>query len=313
MSLHKSLDRQTKKILLYKHLLSEISQNNKLKESGFTLIELLVAMVILTIVVALTGTGLVFVMSKNLQSDSEVTQQSNLRRALDFIGDEVKSSSVLYTTTTPSTPASTTPPGPGWTLLPTASSASALYLEIPTLVDGVTPSTSTITIANHGFVKGNAVKLSGILPAGMDTTTTYYIGSALTDPINTFQIIKSDGNALTFSALPTNFAVRRLVLYYVDANSPNTNIWKGERVLYRSTGNCAASSNTSETTNCLVMVDSLSSTLPFVPTITGANQVSLSINGYLCTPTGMTNTQTSSNKCTTNNASVTAIARATLR
>ena len=324
MSLHKSRNIQPSKILLYKHLLSKISQNLKTKQSGFTLIELLVSMVILTVVVGMTGTGLVFVMSKNTSSDGEITQQANLRRALDFIGDEIKSASVVSTTS------------PGWTLTPALTSpapTNILYLEIPTPVDTV--ALATLTVPNHGLVQGNAVKISGktmpsggIWPTGLitttnskgavvvDTTVPYYISTTSTD---TLRLITGSGTTITFSTtvFPQDFAIRRLVFYYPAANPTG---WKGEQVLYRATGNCATNSTTADPSNCLVMVDSLvaqpttpsASTAPFFPSIVAGLPPTISLNGKLCNPPTLENScaTTENNKVS---VSLTAIPRATLQ
>ena len=331
MSLHKYLNTQTQKVLLYRHLLAKISRiqkNLKTEQSGFTLIELLVAMVILTIVVGMTGTGLVFVMSKNTSSDGEITQQTNLRRALDFIGDEIKSASVVTTSSTDSK-------WPAWalTLSPTLSSSTpstALYLEIPTPVSlepaditALLASPSTIKIPNHGLANTNAVKISGNnLPSDttqtINTTSTYYVSSVSATTPNTFQLITGSGSTVSFTSTPQNFAIRRLVLYYPGyiANSG----WKGEQVLYRATGVCNSTSTTANPSNCLVMVDSLvaqpttpsASTAPFFPSIVAGLPPTISLNGKLCNP------PTPENNCATteNNkvsVSLTAISRATLQ
>ena len=326
MSLHKSLNTQASKVLLYKHLLSKISQNLKTKQSGFTLIELLVAMVILTIVVGMTGTGLVFVMSKNTSSDGEITQQTNLRRALDFIGDEVRSASLV----------SQTPPTiPAWGFTPPSS--SILYLEIPTPVDSV--SSATLTVPNHGLAKGNAVRISGsnlasASPSSVNSNDTYYVSGTYlptseSDKINTLQLVKNDGTSITFNSLPQNFSIRRLVFYYTAYNSSIADSgWKGEQVLFRGTGNCGSASSASPVANpdnCLVMVDSLR--LPLVPPlparpeaeknlpvfidVVGGKQATIYLNGKLCNPP----TPTLANGCTTGvtnvSVSMTAISRAT--
>ena len=323
MSLHKSRNIQPSKILLYKHLLSKISQNLKTKQSGFTLIELLVSMVILTVVVGMTGTGLVFVMSKNTSSDGEITQQANLRRALDFIGDEIRSASVV----SQAQPTTDT----AWTPIPSApasstASSSILYLEIPTPVDSInTTDKRTLKIPNHGLVQGNAVKVSGTgLPTGITKDTTYYVSSVSSTLANTppdlLQLVPSTtgGTPITFNTTPQNFAIRRLVLYYPAAYVDNSG-WKGQQVLYRATGNCT----TADRSNCLVMVDSLVN-LPTLPTplsktdspffseLVGSKQATISLNGKLCNP------PTPENSCATtvNNkvsVSLTAISRATLK
>ncbi len=331
MSLSKYSNSFSSDKIFHKKLLFNILQKRQNKEQGFTLIELLVAMVILTIVVGMTGAGLVFVISTNTKSDIQITQQSNLRRAADFISDEIKAASVVALVST-----ATATTDPTWKLnlnpQPTyTSTGTALYLEIPApaTTTPVLPATSTttITLNNHGLASGNAIKFSGTnLPTGINTTTTYYVTSD-PDPTkittNTFEVING-GTSISFTATPQNFAVRRLVMYYA-ALSITTN-WKGFTSLYRSTGSCPATgvadTNTSKANNCLVMVDSLvalpttpsatvSPVSPFFPSLTTDNkQVTLFLNGRLCTPATMLNNCASPE---TTNQTMQAVSRATLR
>ncbi len=289
--------------ILYTNLFSNSAQRQH-EEKGFTLIELLVGMVITMIVVGMAGTGLVFLMSTNTRSDGEVSQQANLRRASDFIADEIKAASVVTTTdpiwitggfTTGINPVGTSP-------------SAALYLEIPMPVESVTSST-TLTVKNHGLLKGNAIRFSGTsLPSGMTNQITYYVKT--TPDVNTFTAVTSAGVDVAFATTPQNFAVRRLVVYYTAI--PNTTQWKAPQALYRATGNCTASSSTTYTSdaiNCLVMVDSLAATSPFTVAIVD-KQATLNFNGQLCTPPSMANTCTSP---ATTSVSMNAISRATLK
>ena len=285
-------------IILYKKLLTQSLQTQQHKERGFTLIELLVAMVILTIVVGMTGTGLVFIMSTNTKSDQQITQQANLRRAADFIADEIKSASVVS--------ASDTSGG----VLPT----SLLYLEIPVLVelDDITITNAllkppNIKVPNHGLLVGDAVRFSGtnLSTVGItNNTTTYYVISRTT---NTFQVSATSGASSTTipTAIPQNFAVRRLVGYSI-AIRIDTDPWKGPNFLYRATGSDACSATSP---NCQVVIDSLTS---FSADLTKAPQITIDLNGQLCTPALMANT------CSTpalelSKVSITALARATLK
>jgi prepilin-type N-terminal cleavage/methylation domain-containing protein len=325
MSLSKYSNSFSSDKIFRKKLLFNILQKLQNKEQGFTLIELLVAMAILTIVVGITGTGLLFIISTNTKSDIQITQQANLRRTADFISDEVKAASVVALVST-----ATATTDPTWKLnlnpQPTyTSTGTALYLEIPTTA---TTSATTITINNHGLAPGNAVKFSGtnvasVSTPSIDTTTTYYVTSDTTKiTTNTFEVIKADGTSISFTATAQNFAIRRLVMYY--AALSNTANWKGFTSLYRSTGNCPATAttpenNTSKFINCLVVVDSLfalpanpSATLsPFFPSLTTDNkQVTLSLNGRLCTPATMENNCSSP---ATTSQTIQAVSRATLR
>jgi len=69
---------------IYKIL--NISQSS----AGFTLIELLVAMAITSIVVSLTGFGLVAMTNKNKTYEAQTRSRIELSRASDFITDEIR-------------------------------------------------------------------------------------------------------------------------------------------------------------------------------------------------------------------------------
>ncbi|MCY7333090.1 MAG: prepilin-type N-terminal cleavage/methylation domain-containing protein [Pseudanabaena sp. CAN_BIN31] len=352
MSLSKYSNSFSSDKIFHKKLLFNILQKRQNKEQGFTLIELLVAMAILTIVVGMTGTGLLFIISTNTKSDIQITQQANLRRAADFISDEIKAASVV----------STTAPNPVWItggftttgttttgINPVGTDPSAkLYLEIPIPIEPFPPSTSitsstTLTIKNHGLTKGNAIKFSGTgLPSGINTTETYYIKTLPTaNPNNTFTVVKVDplsstatdisftvpATPLTTPVTPPpipSFAIRRLVMYYTaKLTTADETKWKGPNVLYRATGNCTSSNlttYTSDAINCLVMVDSLILpttspiiTSPFTVTTTPSPNT-LTINGQICTPASMLNTCPSPSP-TPDLTSVTvqAVSRATLK
>jgi prepilin-type N-terminal cleavage/methylation domain-containing protein len=66
-------------------------------QRGFTLIELLVALVITTIVIGLTGSGLYALMNANQRSQTETTDRLELEQALAFMTDEIKMSQRVMT------------------------------------------------------------------------------------------------------------------------------------------------------------------------------------------------------------------------
>lgn len=72
---------------IYKLLHTEKNQN---PNTGFTLIELLIATSITTIVVSITGFGLITIVQNNSKAEAETLRRIELNRALDFIADEVK-------------------------------------------------------------------------------------------------------------------------------------------------------------------------------------------------------------------------------
>ncbi len=303
MSLSKHSIACNPRATLYKNLLLKNLPKELFRQSGFTITELLVGMVITTIVVGIAGTGLIFMMSSNTKADGQMTQQANLRRTADFIADEIKTASVLTTTdpiwitggfTTGINPVGTSP-------------SPVLYLEIPMPIENV--ASNVLTIQNHGLAKGNAVRFSGSsFPSGINSTTTYYVKT--TPDANTFTVVNGTGTDVSFSTIPQNFALRRLVVYYTAI--PNSTQWKAPTALYRATGNCTASGSTTYTSdaiNCLVLVDSLAATSAFSVAISD-KQATLSFNGQLCTPPSMTNTCTSPNQTS---VSINAVSRATLR
>ncbi len=65
--------------------------------AGFTLIELLVAMAITTIVVGITGWGVVAITQKSKEQKLETDRRVELNRALDFIADEVRQAKPIAT------------------------------------------------------------------------------------------------------------------------------------------------------------------------------------------------------------------------
>ena len=65
--------------------------------AGFTLIELLVAMAITTIVVGLSGWGVVAITQKGQEQKAETDRRVELNRALDFIADEVRQAKPIAT------------------------------------------------------------------------------------------------------------------------------------------------------------------------------------------------------------------------
>ena len=279
MSLSKYSNSFRSSKIFYKKLLFNILQKRQNKEQGFTLIELLVSMVILTIVVGMTGTGLVFIMSTNTKSDQQITQQANLRRAADFIADEIKSASVVL----PTDPTVVTVP-PNTVFLP----ASSLYLEIPVPVESGTTA-PTLKVTNHGLSVGDLVRFSGtnLSTAGLTSKNTTHSVISTPDK-DTFRV------SATITAIPTDLTVRRLVGY--STATPELN-WKGPRVLYRATGagTCNATS-----ANCQVVIDSLTLSDSFVPDVSKAPQINIDLKAQLST------TETSS-------ISMFAISRATLK
>ncbi len=95
--------------------------------AGFTLIELLVAMALTSIVISLTGVGLVAITGKNQKAEAETLSQTGLNSALDFIADDIRESN-LVSTSIPS----------GWTWTVPSCYSAILYLNKPTGTPGGT-------------------------------------------------------------------------------------------------------------------------------------------------------------------------------
>jgi prepilin-type N-terminal cleavage/methylation domain-containing protein len=91
------------------HLKADKNYQSALRlNQGFTLVELLVAAALITIVVSITGVGIVAMLNKNVTADSEIERRTNLNRALDYIANEVRMSSNVSGTTTSSLPTGAT-------------------------------------------------------------------------------------------------------------------------------------------------------------------------------------------------------------
>lgn len=75
----------------------KINYKKNQSSAGFTLIELLVAVSITSIVVSLTGSGLVTIMQNNSKAEVETLRRTELNRSLDFIADEVRQAKSIAT------------------------------------------------------------------------------------------------------------------------------------------------------------------------------------------------------------------------
>lgn len=67
------------------------------KSDGFTLVELMVAILITSIIVSVTGWGVVALTQKNKVQKAETERRVELNRALDFIADEVRQAKPIAT------------------------------------------------------------------------------------------------------------------------------------------------------------------------------------------------------------------------
>jgi len=126
--------------------------NTRSSSAGFTLIELLVAMLLTTIVVGLTGSGLVAIMDNNKKAEAKTQRRIELSRAFDFIMDEIRTARRINTTTNTTTTASDAVTASNTALAfdPTLGSTGTivLYLEIP--ITGTIPTTCPTGGPNAG-------------------------------------------------------------------------------------------------------------------------------------------------------------------
>jgi hypothetical protein len=92
----------------------------------------------------------------------------------------------------------------------TVTAGGSSYTSAPTVAFGFTPSSvdsgaDTITYAGHGLANDDRVKLSGTPPAGLDTTTKYYVVGVSG---NTFKLsLTSGGAAVNITSTVTTFTV----------------------------------------------------------------------------------------------------------
>lgn len=241
--------------------------------AGFTLIELLVAMLITSIVVTLTGSGLVLIMQKNNAEEAENISQTNINRALDFISDEVRMANSASDTTT----------APAWAtgidLGTTGSPTAQLYLQMSLLVQNMTSTTDLINIPQHGFSSGNAVMFTGAgnIAGGASKNTVYYV---IKYDADNFKLASSLANVASNTAIDLtsnsngSLIGHRLVIYYI---REHTSTWLGAKTINRSVGPCVSPYDQS---NCPELVDSIASS-GFSASVTNSRLVNLQLQGQL--------------------------------
>jgi len=235
--------------------------------SGFTLTELLVAISLSSIVVSGAGFGLVTIMEANAKTEKEVQRRTDLNRALDYITEDIRMASQT----------SSTKPSWGWDSLSGTSPIAKLYLQIPLSIQAITASSDQITLSNHGFSNGNAIRFTEAnLPSELSANTTYYITRATE---NKFKIATSIANAQSGTAV--NFAnnygsmqINRLLTYYTRETTGTA--WHSPNTINRAAGPCTAPYAAS---NCPALVDAITSD-GFTATVTDARKVSLELKGY---------------------------------
>jgi len=276
--------------------------NTQSRMAGFTLIELLVAMSLTVIIVSITGFGLVAMMTKNSKAEAETLRRAELNRALDFIADEVRMANNVMASNV-NVNVSSPPPPWAWTDLGGVVSPSddKLYLQIPWQPVISMTNSGSITVNNHGLSNGNAVMFtgSGTMPTGLSTNKKYYVTDATTNTFNVSLTVNGLAIPLTSNS-SGSLTVNKLVIYYT---RDNMSIWLGPKTIYRSAGDCSASSN------CDVLIDSIASKNGFTATAPSSRQVNLSLTAQTCVP------PTSDNTCTnpqTTTVSTSSFARAAL-
>ena len=190
--------------------------NTRSSSAGFTLIELLVAMAITSMVVSITGFGLVTIMQRNSKEESETARRVELNRALDYIADDIRMANKVE----PASSYSISPASPTCAV-PTP----VLHLTIP---DSPTNNEIVYYFNDISNCTGNtpATKSVWIKPAFIKrvqnvTTTTIAgsNGSELVDAITNVDITPSCPTDLsTVSPTPVSGKVKG---FYACTNSSN--------------------------------------------------------------------------------------------
>lgn len=146
--------------------------------NGFTLVELLVAMALTTIVVNVTGFGIVNIMSRNNKQEAETERRVNLNRALDFIADEIRMANRIDAASDYSFSSQS----------PTCATATpVLHLTIP---NGVTTRNIVYYVNDlSGCISSSSIWLKPIVIKRIDNVTTTSLaggsGSELVDAVAT--------------------------------------------------------------------------------------------------------------------------------
>lgn len=255
--------------------------------SGFTLVELLVATVITGIVITVAGSGLVSILQASQKAEAKSDMRTDLSRALDFIGDDIRAANFVSNT-------APTSPAWAWTELGGGSPQAKLYLRIPNSVVSMNEVNEKITILdNPNIANGNAVMFTGTgsISSGLSKNTVYYVKDYDSSPasIDTFQVSATiGGSAINLSTNSSGSLVaNQLIIYYI---RDNTTTWLGPKTINRSAGNCASPYQDS---NCPVLIDSIRTDANngFVVTpLPGDRQVSLSLEAQTCLPLTNSNT-----------------------
>ena len=197
----------------------KIFQNYQ-SSGGFTLIELLVAMAITSMVVSITGFGLVTIMQRNSKEESETARRVELNRALDFIADEIRTansvtpaSSYTISSAQPVGCAVETPPVLHLTIPGSPSDNVVYYLNDISLCDGTTTAKKSV------WLKPAIIKRA----ANVTTTTiSDSSGSELVDAIALDTIPNCPSDLPTVS--PTPDVNGKVKGFYACTNSSNTRV-----------------------------------------------------------------------------------------
>lgn len=256
--------------------------------AGFTLIELLVAMALTSIVLSLTGFGLVTIMQKNAKAQGETSRRTELNRALDFIADEVRMANSITTTapiwaTNNNTSDADSQPLDWINNLGLGSPSAKLYVQIPLNVENIDGSADEIDIVKHEFDAGNAVTFtgSGVTTAGLSVGTVYYVTKQTPPKQDSFQVSTSLSDANSGTNIPLNvplgsLTANRLLIYYI---RDHTHTWLPPHTINRSAGPCSTTPNYTES-NCPALVDSIAAN-GFTASVPLSRQVELTLIGKL--------------------------------
>lgn len=239
--------------------------NTRQSSAGFTLIELLVAAAISTIVIGVSGFGLVTIMGANQKAEAETERRANLNRGLDFISDEVRTAINV----------SSTAPAWAWTgSLGGGSPAAKLYVQIPLQVNSMA-ATGKVTVSNHEFTNVNAVMFTGTGTPALPLlkNVVYYVRDR---DANTFNVSATLGGiAIPLVSNSTgSLTANRLVIYYIRTN---TSTWLPPKTVNRSAGPCT---DPYAGSNCPALVDSIAAD-GFTASVVSSRQAELHLIGKL--------------------------------
>lgn len=210
-----------------------VYQNNVFSNTGFTLIELLIATVITSIVVTFTGFGVVTLLRANQKAEADTSQRSELNRALDFIADEIRESTIVRATSSYTEGSDTTVKTTDSYEVTTNIGTGALHLTIPEQAEKhkvyyIRPSTEswrnpqTVNRASGTFNSGTTnVSGTALVDAVSDTTP-----SSLSCPSDARYMTPPKGSVTGFYACLDSITNARIVELHLIGKAVNGAVYE---------------------------------------------------------------------------------------